>query len=88
MEEVGITRQGVIYNGEKCDSCGDFMHKALLPIHDYYGVSDWFCQRCSPLTLEDFDRLMSKVPKRYREQATEKQIKDFRKLIRKMERQK
>ena len=82
---MGITEQGVMYNGDLCSSCSKWIHKALMPIHDYYCVSDWVCIRCSPMTLDEYDRLMSKIPKNFREEATPKQISDFRKLLKKLE---
>lgn len=81
---MGITRDGVIYEGEKCAVCSKFMHKALFPIWDFYGATDWVCLHHCGLTVEKYDELMKDVPKNFREQATEKQIADFRQLLKEM----
>jgi len=69
-----------------CDHCHKFMHRILAGVSDYYGTMDWTCIKCSPIKLSDFDRMWNnEMTKPYKENTTKKQLKDFRSLLRKME---
>ena len=80
---MGLTREGIFYNGELCDICKKFMHKALIPIQDFYGTDEFHCLNCWNIKLSDYDRLMKDVPKNFKDQASEKQIKQIRILLKK-----
>ena len=82
---MGLTREGIFYNGELCDICKKFMHKALIPIQDFYGTDEFHCLNCWNIKLSDYDRLMKDVPKNFKDQASEKQIKQIRILLKKRE---
>lgn len=64
-----------------CDKCGQFIHDGLLPIHDYFGVTSWFCVNCSPIGIEEYDKLMERIPNYFKEQVSKESIQEFRKII-------
>ena len=68
-----------------CDHCHKFMHKILAWVSDYYGTMDWVCIKCCPIKLSDFDRMWNEMTNPYKEETTKKHLKDFRSLLRKME---